>query len=226
MTAPTNAPVDDRIAKLPWRTPMVVLAAGAVVVLLVFGLRSSFGLFLKPMSVDLGWGREVFALAMAVQNLMWGATQPFASAIAEKWGAGRVIAAGGILYGVGLAMMAYATDPLTLNLTAGVMIGMAQAGGGLAVVLGAVARALPANRRTFGLGVVTAAGAAGQFTVVPGAQALMSSGLDWMPALLILATAAVFIVICGVPLAGKPNIRDAALLRLCVRRLRTVAIGF
>ena len=210
MTAPTNAPVDDRIAKLPWRTPMVVLAAGAVVVLLVFGLRSSFGLFLKPMSVDLGWGREVFALAMAVQNLMWGATQPFASAIAEKWGAGRVIAAGGILYGVGLAMMAYATDPLTLNLTAGVMIGMAQAGGGLAVVLGAVARALPANRRTFGLGVVTAAGAAGQFTVVPGAQALMSSGLDWMPALLILATAAVFIVICGVPLAGKPNIRDAA----------------
>ena len=210
MNAPTNTPIVDGATKAPWRTPMVVLAAGAIVVLLVFGLRASFGLFLKPMSADLGWGREVFAFAMAVQNLMWGATQPFASAIAEKWGAGRVVAFGGILYGAGLVMMAYATDPLTLNLTAGVMIGMAQAGGGLAVVLGAVARALPANRRTFGLGVVTAAGATGQFSVVPGAQALMTAGIDWLPALLILATSAVVIVACGIPLAGKPNMQSAA----------------
>jgi predicted MFS family arabinose efflux permease len=195
---------------IPWRTPLVVLIAGAIVVLLVFGLRASFALFLKPMSLDLGWGREVFALAMATQNLMWGVAQPFASAIAEKWGAGRVIAAGGIMYGAGIYLMAHATDPLTLNLSAGVLLGMAQAGGGLAVVLGSVGRILPANRRTFGLGVITAAGAAGQFTIVPFGQMLLSNGIEWLPALLILASSAVIIVLCGIPLAGKPDIRSAA----------------
>lgn len=194
----------------PWRTPMVVLGAGAVVALLVFGLRASFALFLKPMSLDLGWGREVFALAMASQNLVWGMAQPFASAIAEKWGAGRVIAGGGILYGIGIYLMAHSLDPLTLNLTGGVLIGMAQAGGGLAVVLGAVGRVLPPERRTWGLGIVTAAGAAGQFTVVPIGQALLTAGIDWLPALLILACGSLVIVMCGLPLAGKPNIQSAA----------------
>ena len=194
----------------PWRTPMIVLGAGAVVALLVFGLRASFALFLKPMSLDLGWGREVFALAMATQNLVWGMAQPFASAIAEKWGAGRVIAGGGILYGVGIYLMANSLDPLTLNLTGGVLIGMAQAGGGLAVVLGAVGRVLPPERRTWGLGIVTAAGAAGQFTVVPIGQALLTAGIDWLPALLILACGSLIIVMCGLPLAGKPNIQSAA----------------
>lgn len=195
---------------IPWRTPMVVLMAGAMVALLCFGLRASFGLFLKPMSLDLGWGREVFALAMATQNLVWGAAQPFASAIAEKWGAGRVIAGGGILYGLGVYLMAHSVDPLTLNLTGGVLIGMAQAGCGLGVVLGAVARALPDDRRTWGLGIVTAAGAAGQFTVVPLAQGMMDFGIAWLPALLILGASAVFLVMCGIPLAGKPDIRGAA----------------
>jgi len=197
-------------AVIPWRSPLVVLLSGALVVLLVFGLRASFALFLKPMSLDLGWGREVFALAMATQNLMWGVAQPFASAIAEKWGAGRVIAAGGILYGLGIYLMAHATDPLTLNLTGGVMIGMAQAGAGLAVVLGSVARILPDKHRTMGLGVITAAGAAGQFTIVPFGQTLLSAGYEWLPAMMILASSAVLIVACGVPLAGKPDIKGAA----------------
>lgn len=203
-----NAPAPAGL--IPWRTPLVVLMSGALVVLIVFGLRASFALFLKPMSLDLGWGREVFALAMATQNLMWGVAQPFASAIAEKWGAGRVIAAGGILYGSGIYLMAHATDPLTLNLTGGVMIGMAQAGGGLAVVLGSVGRILPAKQRTMGLGLITAAGAAGQFTIVPLGQSLLSAGYEWLPAMLILASSAVLIVACGVPLAGKPDIRGAA----------------
>lgn len=194
----------------PWRTPMMVLTAGAIVVLLVFGLRASFALFLKPMSLDLGWGREVFALAMATQNLMWGVAQPFASAIAEKWGAGRVIAAGGVLYGIGVYLMAHSSDPLTLNLTGGVLIGMAQAACGLGVVLGAVGRVLPAERRTWGLGIVTAAGAAGQFTVVPFGQALLSIGIEWLPSLLILATSAVFMVLCAPALAGKPDVQGAA----------------
>ncbi len=189
---------------------MLVLTAGAIVVLFVFGLRASFALFLKPMSLDLGWGREVFALAMATQNLVWGVAQPFASAIAEKWGAGRVIAAGGILYIVGIVLMAYSTDPLTLNLTGGVLIGMAQAGGGLGVVLGAVGRILPDEKRTWGLGIVTAAGAAGQFTVVPAGQLLLSSGIEWLPSMLILGASAIVMVFCAPALAGKPNIQAAA----------------
>ena len=193
-----------------WRTPMVVLGAGAMVILLVFGLRASFGLFLTPISVEMGTGREVFAFAMAVQNLLWGAGQPFASAVAEKWGAGRVIVLGGILYAGGIALMGYATDPLTLNLSAGIMIGMAQAASGLAVVLGAVARALPPERRTWGLGVVTAAGALGQCTVVPGIQGLMTAGMEWLPALMILAARALIMLVCAVALAGKPNTEAAA----------------
>lgn len=194
----------------PWRTPMIVLAAGAVVVLFTFGLRASFALFLKPMSLDLGWGREVFALAMASQNLIWGAVQPFASGIAEKWGAGRVIFVGGLLYGLGIVSMANSTDPMMLNLSAGLVIGMAQAGCGLGVVLGAVARVLPPERRTWGLGIVTAAGAAGQFTIVPIGQGLLSIGIEWLPALLILATGSIVMMMCSVPLAGKPDIRGAA----------------
>jgi len=194
----------------PWRTPLIVLAAGATVVLFTFGLRATFALFLKPMSLDLGWGREVFAFAMASQNLIWGAAQPFASAVAEKWGAGRVVAAGGVLYGIGIYFMAHATDPLALTLSGGVLIGMAQAGCGLAVVLGAVAKVLPEERRTFGLGVVTAAGAAGQFTILPAGQALLSGGMAWLPALVLLGGSAVIMVICAVPLAGKPDIQGAA----------------
>ncbi|MDP4796681.1 MAG: MFS transporter, partial [Rhodospirillales bacterium] len=114
------------------------------------------------------------------------------------------------LYGSGIYLMAHATDPLTLNLTGGVMIGLAQAGGGLAVVLGSVGRILPAKQRTMGLGLITAAGAAGQFTIVPLGQSLLSAGYEWLPAMLILASSAVLIVACGVPLAGKPDIRGAA----------------
>ena len=189
---------------------MVVLAAGALVILITFGLRASFALFLKPMSLDLGWAREVFAFALASQNLVWGLAQPFFSAIAEKWGAGRVIAAGGIMYGLGIFFMAHAIDPVALNLSAGVLVGMAQAACGLAVVLGAVARVLPAHRRTWGLGIVTAAGAAGQFTIVPFGQSLMTHGIEWLPSLLILACGGIVMMMCGIPLAGKPDIRGAA----------------
>ncbi len=194
----------------PWRTPMMVLAAGAVVVLFTFGLRAAFALYLKPMSFELGWGREVFAFAMAMQNLIWGLSQPFASAIAEKWGAGRVIFGGAALYGLGIVGMAFSTDAVTLNLTAGMMIGMAQAGCGMAVVLGAVARVLPPERRSWGLGIITAAGAAGQFTVVPIGQGLLTLGIDWLPSLLILACGSIVMAVCAISLAGKPDIRGAA----------------
>ena len=95
-----------------WRTPALIVAAGCLIALLSFGVRAGFGLFLTPMSSELGWGREVFALAIAIQNLLWGAGQPFAGALADRFGCGRVLAAGGTLYAAGLVMMAHAGTPV------------------------------------------------------------------------------------------------------------------
>ncbi|MCP5367255.1 MAG: MFS transporter [Hyphomicrobiales bacterium] len=185
-----------------WRTPMVILAAGSMVLLLVFGLRASLGLYLKPMSVDLGWGRETFAFALAMQNLLWGAFQPFSAAIAEKWGAGRVIAAGGLLYAGGLWMMSTTADPLSFQISAGLLLGMAQAGGGTSIVLGAVGRAMPAERRSWAMGLITAAGAAGQFTVVPLGQAFLNA-YGWPTAFVLLAVLALAMVLCAPALKGR-----------------------
>ena len=178
------------------RIPFVILIAGSICVLMAMGLRASQGLLLKPMSGDLGWGREVFAFAMALQNLIWGGVQPFAAAISEKWGTGRVIAGGGLLYAAGLYLMASTSDPLSFHITAGLLIGIAQSGSGLAVVLGVVGRAMPAEKRSWGLGIVTAAGAAGQFTVVPVGQVFLSQ-YGWSTSLLLLALLAVAIVAVG-----------------------------
>lgn len=185
-----------------WRTPLVILIGGGACVLMAMGMRASLGLFLKPMSLDLGWGRETFAFAMALQNLCWGGFQPFAAAAAEKWGAGRVIAFGGILYGAGLYMMASASDPLSFHLTAGLLVGLAQSGTALAVVLGAVGRIMPAEKRTFGLGMVTAAGAAGQFTVVPIGQVFLSQ-YGWSTSLVLLAAMAAVIVVVSPVMKGR-----------------------
>ena len=183
---------DQAKKMLPW----AILIGGALSVLIGMGMRASFGLFLKPMSLDLGWGREVFALAIAVQNLLWGAFQPFASAAADKWGSGRVVAMGGLLYAGGLALMSVSTDPLAFQLSAGLLIGAAQSGCALAVVLGAVGRVMPPEKRSLGLGVVTAVGAAGQFTIVPLGQIFLVN-FGWSQSYLLLAVIALFIVVCG-----------------------------
>jgi len=186
------------------KLPYVILAAGGMVVLLAMGLRASLGLYLKPMSIDLNWGREIFALAMALQNLFWGAFQPFAAAAAEKWGTGRIIAMGGLMYASGLYLMSVSSDPLVFHLSAGLLIGMAQSGCALAVVLGAVARVLPEERRSFGLGLVTAAGAAGQFTVVPLGQVFLSQ-FGWSQSYVLLALMAMVIVVCAVFIRSTPH---------------------
>ena len=185
-----------------WRTPMVILIAGSACVLMAFGLRASLGLFLKPMSLDLGWGRETFALALAVQNLAWGGFQPFAAAAAEKWGTGRIVALGGVLYAAGLLIMAETATPTVFHLSAGVLLGMAQSASALAVVLGAVGRAMPPERRTWGLGIIMAAGAAGQVTIVPVGQVFLSA-YDWSFSYVLLALLAVVIVVSAVALKGK-----------------------
>ena len=165
---------------------LIVLSAGAFVVLLAFGIRSSFGLFLQPMSLEFGWGREVFAFALALQNLLWGAAQPFAGAIADRYGSARTLAAGATLYVLGLVWMSEASTPLALNLSAGVLIGIGLAGAGQGVVFAAVGRSVPPARRSAALGIVTAVGSLGQFLMPPIGLALLAA-YGWSTALLLLA---------------------------------------
>ena len=176
-----------------WRTPNTVLICGGLILTLAMGIRHGFGLFLQPMSADLHWGRETFALALAVQNLVWGATQPFAGMIADKYGAGRVLIGGTILYGLGLVTMAHAATPLMMVLTAGVLIGTGLSGVTFSVVSGVLGRAFPPEKRSMALGISAAAGSFGQFAVLPLTQYLLTH-IGWYGALLTLAGVSLLMV--------------------------------
>jgi predicted MFS family arabinose efflux permease len=169
-----------------WRTPTVVLVAGGMILTLGMGIRHGFGLFLQPMSLDLGWGRETFALAIAVQNLVWGATQPFAGMIADKYGTGRVVVGGVALYVLGLVTMANATAPWLFVLTAGVLIGTGLSGVTFSVIAGVLGRKYPPEKRSMALGISAAAGSFGQFAILPLTQWLLTH-VGWHGALLALA---------------------------------------
>jgi predicted MFS family arabinose efflux permease len=176
-----------------WRSPTVVLVASGLILMLSLGIRHGFGLFLQPMSADLHWGRETFALAMAVQNLVFGAATPFAGMFADRFGAHRVAAVCGLLYVAGLATMAYATTPVTMVLTAGILIGIGLSGVTFSVVAGVLGRKYPPEKRSMALGVSAAAGSFGQFAMLPLTQWLLSH-LGWHGALLTLATVALLII--------------------------------
>ena len=175
--------------------------------MLALGMRQSFGLFLRPMSMDLGWGREAFSFAIALQNLVWGCAMPFAGAIADRYGGGRVIATGGIAYGAGLAAMAYSTTPLGLNLAAGLLLGLGLSCCGFGVVMAVVARAFPPEKRSVAVGIVGAAGSFGQFAMLPGSHALIG-GFGWLNALLVFAVLAFIMVPLGAALAGRNTAAD------------------
>ena len=187
-----------------WRTPALVIGAGCLLALLSFGLRSSFGLFLAPMSDDFGWGREVFAVAVAVQNLLWGLCQPVAGALADRYGAGRVLTLGALVYAAGLFLMANVSTPGMLTLSAGVMVGVGVAGASFAIVLAAFARLMPEDKRSWALGLGTAAGSAGQFFVVPLGQAFISA-YGWSMALTLFGCLAFVMVPCAAALAGRAD---------------------
>ncbi len=179
-----------------WQTPAVIIICGCLVAMLGFGPRAALGLFLTPMSLEHGWGRDVFAFALAVQMLLWGAGMPFLGAIADRVGPVRVIWVGTVLYAAGLAWMANATTPGELFISAGVLIGFGLAGTGLPIVLGAFAKLLPPSWRTLSFGLGTAAGSFGQFLFSPLAVGLHSA-FGWHAALWIFAV----IVLLLFPLA-------------------------
>ena len=139
------------------------------------GMRHGFGLFLQPMSADLHWGRETFALAIAVQNLVWGMMQPVSGMLADRYGTATVVVAGALLYVLGLVTMAHATSPLMLVLTGGVLIGTGLSGLTFSVISGVLGRAYPPEKRSMALGISAAAGSFGQFALLPVTQVLLST---------------------------------------------------
>jgi predicted MFS family arabinose efflux permease len=184
-------------ASTSWRTPTVVLVCGSLILTLGMGLRHGFGLFLQPVSADMHWHRETFALALAVQNLVWGATQPFAGMLADKYGTGRIVLAGAILYVLGLWWMAHPTSQLTFVLAAGVLIGTGLSGVTFSVIAGVLGRAFPPEKRSMVLGISAAAGSFGQFALLPLTQWLLTH-VGWVGALMALG----FVGVLMVPLAA------------------------
>ena len=179
-----------------------VLVCAALILLLAMGVRQTMGLLLPPMTLANGWSRDDFAFAIALQNLLWGASVPFAGAIADRFGAGRVLAVSALIYALGLASMAVSSTPLLFGLSAGLLIGLALSGTTFGVVLGVVSKVVSPEKRSVALGIASAGGSFGQFAMVPYGQALIT-GLGWYAALFVLAATVSLIVPLAAGLAGR-----------------------
>lgn len=193
----------------PVRLLSYSIAFACVLLALNFGLRSSMGFFMEPVSSEFGYGREVFAFALALQNLCWGLFQPLAGAMADRYGTVRTIIVGALFYAVGLTVTALTDNSAGLNVGAGLLMGMGIAGSGLGVVLPAMARMVSAEKRSFALGLGSAAGSAGQLLVVPAAQAFIAS-FGWSNALLLMAGCALLMALMSGSLKGSSGQSSAA----------------
>jgi len=183
-----------------WRTPALVIGFGCLITLIAFGPRSTLGFFLTPMSVANHWGRDVFAFALALQNLLWGIGQPLGGIIADRFGTIRVVCVGALLYGAGLVLMAHSTTAPMLDASAGVLIGFGLAGCSFPVVLAAFGKILPQEWWLVGFGFGTAAGSFGQFLYSPVAVALMSA-FGWQQTLAIFAVSTLAVLPLSLALA-------------------------
>jgi len=185
-------------------TPGTVLVFGSLVLFIALGIRHGFGLFLQPVSLERGWGREVFSFAIAAQNLVWGFAQPFSGMVADRFGAGRVVLAGALLYAAGLWLMSSAATPGELYLSAGVLVGLGLSGTTFSIVYGVIGRHTSPEKRTMALGVASAVASFGQFALLPGAQALISAS-GWAFALVVLAAAAFLMAPFSAALMERPH---------------------
>jgi len=199
--------------------PTLILACGAVILCLSFGARAGMGLYLQPMSLEYGWGREIFSFAMAIQNLAWGALGPFAGGIADRYGAARVVAVAGALYVLGLVGMAYSDSPLLMYVNSGFLIGLALSGTSFAIVFAVIGRITPPEKRSTALGIATAAGSFGQFALLPITQFLISR-YDWHVALIGMAAITALIIPLAIALAGRPASTIRWRLARVIARLR------
>jgi len=188
--------------RITWRTPAVIAVCGCLIGMITFGPRSTMGFFLTPLSQANGWGRDVFALAIAVQNLLWGLGQPLAGAIADRFGTNRVLSVGAVLYAAGLVVMAYSTNPAVLQISAGLLIGFGLSGCAFTVVLGAFGKLLPESWRSLAFGAGTAAGSFGQFLYSPLAVLLMGV-VGWQETLMILGCSVLLVLPLSLALATE-----------------------
>jgi MFS family permease len=204
-------PVQSGAAAATWRTPTLIVGFGCLIALMSFGPRSSLGFFLTPLSSANHWGRDVFAFALALQNLLWGAGQPLAGIIADRFGSARVICAGALMYTCGLTLMAHADSAPLLDLSAGVLIGFGLSGTSFMVLLAAFGKLLPREWRSLAFGFGTAAGSFGQFLYSPLAVALMDS-VGWQQTLTIFGVSMLLVLPLSSALRTPPaeGIKDAA----------------
>ncbi len=197
-----NPGISSAAPKARWQAPLVVIAAGCLIALLGFGARSAYGLLLEPMTGARGWGRETFAFALAVQNLVWGFGVPFASMLADRYGPSRVLAVGAVVYGAGTAGMAMATTGLGLTLFGGVLTGLGIALTSFSIALAAMAKVVDPGRQSLVLGIGTSAGSLGQVIFSPLSQ-LVIAEYGWDSALFFLAASVLFIAPLAFVLPGN-----------------------
>jgi MFS family permease len=196
---------------ITWRTPLVIVVCGCLIGMLTFGPRSTFGFFMQPMSREFSWGRDVFGLALAIQNLLWGIGQPLAGAIADRFGSLRVISVGALMYAAGLILMRYAATPLSLDISAGVLIGLGLSGCSFNLVLSAFGKLLPPEWRGVALGAGTAAGSFGQFVFAPFGVAMLDN-FGWPTALTVFAGLMLLVVPLSLALATPSSAKSAVVV--------------
>jgi len=203
-----------------------VLLCGGAVVTLSMGIRHGFGLWLQPITQDMGWTRESFSLALAIQNISWGILGVFAGMLADRIGAFKVLLGGSVMYALGLAGMALAPTTLSFALTAGVLIGAAQAATTYAVIFGVLGRQIPAERRSWAMGMASAAGSFGQFFMVP-VEGMLIAQLGWSNALIALAAVALVIGVLAFGLrepgfgGGQKPVREQTVVQALQEAWRT-----
>jgi predicted MFS family arabinose efflux permease len=213
-------------------SPVTKLVCGSIILALALGFRQSFGIFLKPMTGDLGYSRETFSFALALQNLVWGITQPFTGWIADRYGTSKALLIGALAYVLGLVFMANSTTSVGLTLSAGVLIGIGLGGSSFAVIFGAIGRAFDQSKRSLVLGIAGTGASFGMFAMLPFGQYLLNS-VGWFEALVVLAIACtlMFPLSAGLieqkdPLEEKRDTRAALTEAFSHRDFWLLGIGF
>lgn len=197
--------MDSDQPRFNWLHPFIIVICGCLVIFIAFGIRSTMGVFLVPITEQYDWGRSIFAFAAALQNLFWGFSQPIFGAIADRFGSGRVILIGGICYVAGLALMIVSSTPLGFYITNGALIGFGLSGTTFAIVLAVIARAVPERQRSMALGIGAAAGSLGQFVLVPLGNSLILQ-FGWASTIAMLSCLMLLVIPLSFVLSGKPNI--------------------
>ena len=203
-------------------TPTQIITVACLIALVTFGARSGFGLFLAPITATYGWGREIFAVAIGIQNIMWGLGQPVAGALADRFGIRPVLIWGALIYAAGLILMGLSSSPAGLYVSAGFLVGAGGAGASFGLVLAAVGRMVPEERRSAALGLVVAASSMGQFLLVPLGQAFISA-YGWSVALFMLAFLVMLVVPMSLPFGKEEGGETSAAGQTLTGALRDAA---